>query len=358
MIGMLQRPWLRAAALAAAGAVLAAGGVVALAGRAVSAPKLPPVAADQLLASTARALAAQPALSGDVAAHIDLGLPRLLDGQGGVAEQINSLAGDHRLRVWTSAAGLRVADLLPAAERVLVVGRQDAWAWDSGSFTAYHLRAGTARAHQEATAPAPGSVAPDPLALARRALAAITPSTRVTVAQNLWVAGRSSYTLTLTPRTNATLVGRVEVSVDSARRLPLRVAVYARGARSPAVWSAFTRIGFGPLDPKLFRFAPPPGATVRQGGEHGTERPDASGGSASGLVPRTFGSDWSTVVAIPLPASAAERGAGPRGLDPTRLLPFSGPLFSARLAPRGDHAWLLVGMVPQPALARAEAQLS
>ena len=69
--------------------------------------------------------------------------------------------------------------------------------------------------------------------LARRALAAIDPTTRVTVAGSTSIAGRDAYVLSLEPRTNATLVGRVELYVDASRWLPLGGAVFARGAPRP-----------------------------------------------------------------------------------------------------------------------------
>jgi outer membrane lipoprotein-sorting protein len=337
--------WLRPlAAVGAAGALLVAVPVT-VAGRAASAPRLRPLPADRLVASVAAALAAAPPLQGELTAHVDLGLPSLeLPGVG--ADRFASFFGDHRLRVWSSPDGHKLADLLPAAERSLVAGRDGAWAWDSSTFTAWRLADGpTARAAD----PSGLLDLADPLALARRSLAAIQPSTAVSVAAGARVAGRPAYVLRLVPRTGATLVGRVEVAVDAARRVPLRVAVYARGAAKPSVQAAFTRVRFGPVDPATFTFRPPPGATVRRP-RLPEDRPEHRG-RAPEYRPRTFGTGWATVVALPLPSSARP------GPELTALLPFSGPLFSARLAVRGDDRWLLYGAVPQAALAAAEAKL-
>src|SRR5439155_18457066 len=76
------------------------------------------------------------------------------------------------------------------------------------------------------------------------------------------VAGRAAYVLVVEPRTSATLVGRIEVSIDAESHLPLRVAVFARGAGAPAISAGFTAVGFGPIPPRTFAFSPPPGATV------------------------------------------------------------------------------------------------
>ena len=338
--------WLRPlAAVAAAGALLVAV-PVAVAGRAASAPRLQPLPADRLVASVAAALAAEPSLQGELAARVDLGLPSLAGVPGASGDQFASFFGDHRLRLWSSPDGHRLADLLPAAERSLVAGRDGAWAWDSSSFTAWRLADGPAVRAVDALDPSRLLGLVDPLALARRSLAALDPSTAVSVAAGARVAGRPAYVLRLVPRTRETLVGRVEVAVDAARRVPLRVAVYARGAAKPAVQAAFTRVRFGPVDPATFSFRPPPGATIRRPG-----LPKEPPGRAPEYLPRTFGSGWATVVALPLPGSARPSP------ELTALLPFSGPLFSARLAVRGEDRWLLYGAVPQAALVAAEAKL-
>jgi hypothetical protein len=345
----------RALAVLAAALVLVAAVMVATAGRAASAPKLPALPADQLAASTIRALGALPPVSGSVAARVDLGLPQLLDSTyGAAASQVNSLFGDHRMRVWASADGLKVADLLAGAERSVTVDarRRDAWAWDSGSSTAYHLHV-PERARPEAR---PGGVpTPDPLTLARLGLAELAPTTAVSVAGNAWVAGRAAYTLVLEPRSPATLVGRVEIGVDAERRVPLRVSVYPRGSRVARVSAAFTSVRFGRVPASTFAFAPPPGAKVRQGDVAGP--PGAAGQSVAGYRPRTFGVGWATVAAVPVQAPEAARRPGSDALDPSSFLPFSGPLFSASLVQRGDHAWLLVGAVPQRGLAAVESEL-
>ena len=79
---------------------------------------------------------------------------------------------------------------------------------------------------------------------------------------------------------------------------------------------------------------------------------------ASGPDVRTFGSGWAAIVAVRAPTlqQLAQATAG-AGVNVPSLLPFSGPLFSIALVPRGDHAWLMFGAVPQSALQRASADL-
>jgi outer membrane lipoprotein-sorting protein len=380
------------AVIALAGVLLVSTAAIAAAAR--SSPQLAPVSAERLVANMLRSMSADPPVSGAMTAHLDLGFPDLPDegpGQAtGPAAIIASLGGNHRLRVWHSRDGVRVSDLLPTAERSIVVSRTQAWLWDSSSMTAVRLGTGidpgTAIAAQKAASMM------DPVQLAQQALAAIAPTTRVTVAGSTSVAGRSAYVLSLEPRTSATLVGRVELYVDASRWMPLGGAVFARGATSPALSVKFTSVSFAPIDPAVYRFTPPAGAKIvtphRSFHAAGScpppmqcpmQPPPMSGSASAGnattgkattglgkrinprLSPsnvRTFGSGWASIVAVRAPTfqQLAQATAG-TGIDVPRLLPFAGPLFSVSLVPRGDHAWLMFGAVPPSALQSASVNL-
>jgi hypothetical protein len=341
------------------GAVLVAVAVVAVEGPASSSPKLPPVAPDSLIPSVLHAAERHPPVSGRIVAHVDLGLPQFPVEGGSAATGpgalVASLAGDHVLRLWRSDGGARISELLPFSERSITVGRSDAWAWDSSTFTAYHLGPFPAGTSGLLATENPASLV-DPLELARKSLAAITPTTVVSVGETARVAGRSVYTIVLEPRTSATLVGRIEVSVDAAERVPLRVAVFARGARKATLSVGFTSVSFAPISPDVYRFVPPPGATIvtvpRPGLEAGQGEMYASlPGGIQGF--RTFGAGWSSVAAVRI--EALPKSEGSAGL--ASFLPYSGPLFSIRLVQREGHEWLVYGAVPQSALAAVEPQL-
>jgi hypothetical protein len=271
----------------------------------------------------------------------------------GVLAQIS---GTHHLRIWRSVDGLRVADILPRSERALFVSRTEAWAWDFAAFTAYRLPAPPPRPPVEGSGGASAML--DPLDLARRALAAISPTTAVSVSGTARVAGRAAYVLALVPRSGTTLVRRVEIDVDAESRLPLRVAVFARGRTSAPLQAAFTSVSLASIDASVYRFSPPPGAKVVDALHAGY-----GSGAAAAVIGRygtpsdaqTFGSGWDSIAALRLP-KAPNRGAS-GGLDLARFLPLSGPLLSIRLVERGDHAWLVYGFVSQEALAAVEPKL-
>jgi outer membrane lipoprotein-sorting protein len=391
MARLVRSPRLRGIAVVVVAGVLLVS-TAALAGGARSSPQLAPVSAERLVANVIHTVSADPPISGSMTAHFDIGLPDFPD-EGpatptGPAALIASFSGDHRLRVWHSRDGARLSDLLPTAERSIIVSRTQAWLWDSSSMTAVRLGAGADPAAAAAARKAASMI--DPVQLAHQALAAIDPSTRVSVAGSTTIAGRDAYVLSLEPRTSATLVGRVELYVDASRWLPLGGAVFARGASSPALSARFTTVSFGSIDPAVYRFTPPQGAKVitPRGLMHGAagncpppmECPTAppapttgyappSGGSTPEVPPpgrqlsssdvRTFGSGWATIVAVRAPTlqqlEQATSGAGLAAVP--KLLPFSGPLFSVQLAERADHAWLLFGAVPPSTLQRASADL-
>jgi hypothetical protein len=348
--------------------VIVVGSVVGMAAvRASSQPSLPPIEPDELIASTLQALGTRAPVSGRVDARLDLGLPQPL--VGALAERAGPLAsvlGDHRLRVWRSADGLRISDLLTLGERSLSVSRPrgEAWAWDSRTFAAYRLGGIPEGGHPHVGGSPAGSLL-DPLELARRSLEAASATTLVEVRGTTRVAGRDAYLMVAVPRTDETLVQRIEIAIDAEHRLPLRVAVHARGTDEPSLAAAFTSVDFGPIDPSVYVFSPPPGATVsdledegsKHAGRHDHSEGDGAGNDAHGRVVSTFGEGWATIVAVRL-SSDKVKALSVGEPSPLSFLPLSSNLFSIRLADRGDHAWLLYGAVSQTELLEAEAKLS
>jgi hypothetical protein len=343
----------------AVGTALLLSGIGLAAARAASSPHLATISPQALLATVLRADGRNGPISGSVTARINLGFPEIPDQFAGAAQGplaiLSYLSGTHRLRVWHSADGLRVADLLPVAERSLFVSRTDAWAWDSATFTAYHLGPFPASGHESPL----GLVDPD--ALARRSLEALDPTTAVRLGTPLRIAGRDAYVLVLTPRTPETLVGSIQIGIDAARRVPLSVSVYPRGKGAPAISTAYSSVSFATIDPSIYRFVPPKDAKVeRPYVGTGTGGPEPKSQLFAGFQaqpPRVFGAGWATIVAVRTPAMKELLQASDQAGQIAALLPYSGPLFSARLVDRGDHAWLVAGFVPQSALARLEPDL-
>jgi hypothetical protein len=232
--------------------------------------------------------------SGTVVSQLSLGLPELpaLGSLGDGSSMASLLAGANTLQVWYGGLDKqRVALLGSTDETDLFRDGRELWQWSSADRVAVHtvLPAGT-RA-PVASLLTPGDLtAVTPSALARQALTALEPSTKVTVVRGREVAERSAYELVLTPRASATKIGSVRISVDGATKVPLGVQIYARGATSAAVDVAFTRIRFGRPSDTSFKFAPPPDAKVR------TNTPELPTRDPANRRPTKTGTSWTTVV--------------------------------------------------------------
>jgi hypothetical protein len=350
-------PRRRAVGAAVVLALTAVAGIGLVSVRADDHPALPPVAAEELLASTIDAASRPASISGEVSSNLDLGLPQLpssLGGGVGPLSILTSFLGEQHWKVWSSPDGLRVAHLLPAREQDLVVSPTDVWWWDSAALRAVHLDLAALRRDVglPATGGAAGAPSPDPVQLARTLIDAVAPCASVSVQGTERVAGRDAYVLALIPLSSDSLVGSIRVSIDAQTRLPLRVEVRAAGSEDAPISSGFTSVSFGPVDPATFSFDPPPGANVRDASDAAAGGGDRSG--APGDLPaiadaQTFGSCLGVVVAVrldgPLPTRAAE------------VLPLGGRLGSVIAVDRGDHTWLLAGLVDVDALEARAASL-
>ena len=296
-----------AGVLAAVGAVLAG----ALIGTAQASPALPARTPGQLLAAVAGRSGPLPALTGIVVESASLGLPNL-PGNDNPSSIAALLTGSHTLRVWyADPRHFRLAVPGMASESDLIVNGSTAWYWQSttNSVTRFPL---PARDHPAGHGPAP-AMALTPQQAARQALAAVGPSTRVSVQDNVTVAGEAAYQLVLAPRSANSLIGQVRIAVDGTRNVPLRVQIFARGARSPAFQVGYTAISFVRPAASNFSFSPPPGAKVKTG----TLLPGGWSGrapltrKAPAVKPRAMGRDWLTVAV--LPASALSEMSGGAG---------------------------------------------
>jgi len=309
-------------------------------GQAEPGPNLPDVAPAELIASTLSAIAERTPVSGTVTTHLDLGLPQLPSSLGGATGVAGVLSADQTFKEWRSPDGVRVAQILPLAERDIVASPTDLWYWDSDLNTAWHLPVPADA--QMPQPPSPG----DLQAITDNVLAAVEPYARVSIADPTVVAGRDAYVLRIAPVAQHTLVGHIDIAIDSQARLPLRLQVFAKGSADASISIGFTSVEFSPVDPSMFSFTPPQGATVKEiaAAPAGSVEPAAGGAPEV----RTFGKGFDLILAV----RVAEV---PKDLR--SLLPYAGALGSADLVELGDHAWIVAGAVAPDALAEVESRL-
>jgi len=303
---------LATAALAAVAAGAIGLGVLTMPAGARSEPALPPVSAEDLVASV---LAAKtPAFGGTVTVDNGLGLPALP----GVAEFAPLTQPGTTFRVWSDGQGHgRLALPSRGSEQVLIEDGTTLWRYDSSSRTATALEHGARPARQRLPVT-------DPAQTARELVGTVRQSSTVTVDGTGYVAGRPVYQLVLTPApTERTLLREVRVAVDLVLRVPLQLTVLTNGSPDPALQIGFTDLNVGTQDPALFQFTPPAGVTVER------LEPSKAGApgqpDAAGTMVRTQGDGWDTVVLGQLPRAGSDPQRDPLAVFQQIGRPASGP---------------------------------
>jgi outer membrane lipoprotein-sorting protein len=313
--------------------------------------------------------------SGTVVQHADLGLPDIstLGGGRGSSDLSSLITGSHTMRVWYDGPQkVRLALLGTLGESDLIRNGSNLWNWSSknNSVTHYALPADAGKQAEKAPAGTPLT----PQQAAEKALAAVNPTTRVTVSGTVSVAGRSAYELVIAPRDTTSLVGSVKIAVDSATHEPLRVQIFAKGHSKAALEVGFTQISFTKPGAAQFQFTAPKGATVKQGnlgglaGGHGSKQHPASPPKAKHAVPSkagepaVVGTGWSQVLVVkdftmPSGKSAGQFGSLLHNLPQVSGSWGSGRLFTSSLinALITDDGRLVVGAVPANQLYAAAA---
>jgi outer membrane lipoprotein-sorting protein len=259
-------------------------------------PVLPERSAASLLAGLMTAPA--PALSGTVVETARLGLPDLpTTGSGQAALSWENLAtGTHTARVWLDGGQRqRIALLGDLAESDVVHNGRDVWVYSSTTNSVQHLTlpAGT-HSSDGAADPAMPVLTPDQVAA--RVLAAVNPTTAVTVDSTAVVAGQPAYQLVLSPRDHRSLISSVTIALDSATLTPLRVQVYGADRTTPAFETAYTDISFTRPSADVFAFTPPAGARVHTDG-HGSSL-QGQPATAADLGRSVIGTGWTAVLVV------------------------------------------------------------
>lgn len=158
-------------------------------------------------------------------------------------------------RLWVRSDGRGRLELQSNAGDVQVVWNQgEATVYDASSNTVYRIEL---PARQRQAQHAPPSVAGIGAFLAQ-----LTKHVNVSSAQPSNVGGRPAYTVQLSPKEPGGLLGSVRLSWDATHGVPLRAAIYARGATKPVLELKATSISYGAVPLSTVAIAPPAGATV------------------------------------------------------------------------------------------------
>lgn len=243
------------ALIAAALVVLGAGAAIAVAALNSDGPTPPP----RPLAQALKQGLSAGELPG-VTARIEF-TNKLIDG--------SSLAGRDPIltgatgRLWASADGKVRLELQGSDGRdaQIVYDGTTAWLYDASANTVYRLavpakdRAKAARKDRTRTGP-------PTLAEIRRGLKRLARSADLSRAIPSNVAGQPAYTVEISPKHDAGLLGGAQLAWDAARGVPLRAAVYADGQSDPVLELKATDISYGTVPASTFAISPPTDAKV------------------------------------------------------------------------------------------------
>lgn len=318
------RAWLApiAAAVVVIGGAVALGGVHPGSALAAAHPSLPTQTPEQLL--TAVENSSTRAASGTVTESAHWGLPSLPGSADSASLNWQGLlTGNHTMRVaFDGADKQRIAVLGSLSESDLVHDGKDLWTYTSATNAVTHsVLTSDTEAHSGSDANPAESLTPD--GAARRLLAAISPTTDVSVDATQRVAGRSAYTLVLSPKDRRSTVRKVAIAVDGRSFVPLSVKVYG-SSNTAAFQTTFTSISFKTPSASTFAFHPPTGSTVAAD-PFGLAGQRVGASAAGGPPPprlTTLGSGWATVVEIPagIAAGGSDAVDRHRAASPTALL--------------------------------------
>jgi outer membrane lipoprotein-sorting protein len=331
-------------------AVTVAGAVLATSAAADPTPAgLAPRTATELLADLAAPTTE--ALSGTVTETANLGLPELPGSAASSLGPLTLLSGTHTLRVWADGpTRSRVALQGQLAEYDVVRSGRDVWTWSNEKSEAAHL----VLPERTTAPPLPVDVLGTPAQAAAAALAAVDPSTGVSVEDAVTVAGRAARQLVLTPKGSGSLVGSVRIAVDASTNVPLRVQVFAAAdTTTPALEVGFSAISYSTPDAAVFTFTPPAGASVTELAAPAATTPGDPGRTAQ--RPTVTGTGWTSVVELSGVDLTALTQGRPQLLDQLTTRVAQGRVLSTALVSvlLSDDGRVLVGAVPPATLEAA-----
>jgi outer membrane lipoprotein-sorting protein len=289
-----------------AGAVVITGAAIAatLVPSAQASPVLPVRTGAQLLAAVGSGSGKVSPFTGTVVENASLGLPDL-PGVDDPTSITSMLAGSHTTRIWYGGPGrVRVSVPGQLSESDIIANGNTLWYWQSKQNAVTKLQL-PARQHH---ARQPRLPVLTPQQAARQALAAVGPSTRVSVQSNVVVAGQNAYQLVLAPKSPSSLIGSVRIAVDARNSVPLRVQIYTRHGTSPAFQVGFQSISFVTPAAANFDFSPPPGAKVSTESPSSQDRASPMLPQQAAGGPTVMGKDWLSVAVLPAADAASVLG--------------------------------------------------
>jgi outer membrane lipoprotein-sorting protein len=194
-------------------------------------------------------------------------------------------------RLWISSDGeLRLELQGGAGDTEIVVSHDTAMLEDLATNTVYEVTLPKRSSSASSTSGSTGATGPTaasgdgvPTASSiQTALTKLMGAVNVGAATPTDIGGAPAYTVTISPKHPAGLLGEAVLGWDAQHGMPLDVAIYASGNTTPVLELRATSVSFGAVDPSVFAISPPPGAKVVRISPQGPPGTDSTG---SGTAP-------------------------------------------------------------------------
>lgn len=261
MSSFIRRTSLRRLLVAAATAIATAIAGTAVALAVTTGPTPPP----KPLANAIHDALAAPAPSG-VSAQVHL-VNNLFEGSE-VASQAGSAGGSQSSnpllaggdgRLWASEGKLRLELQSQQGAIELLYDEGTLTVYEPSSETVYRYTPPAGKGAGRDGSEADASHAVPTVASIEQELAKLAGKLDISGATPTDVAGQPAYAATASPKRGGGLFGDAELAWDASNGAPLRFAIYAKGARSPAIELTVTEVSFGPVPASTFSLALPSG---------------------------------------------------------------------------------------------------
>lgn len=181
-------------------------------------------------------------------------------------------AGDHSAgdplltgatgRLWMSKNALRLELQSANGDTQIVVNNGKVWAYHPSSNTVYEATLPAQNSSDSASADESKTQTIPSLAQIQTELNKLTQHLGVSGAKPTDVAGRPTYTVSVSPKQSGGLLGGAQLAWDAVRGVPLRFAIYAKGDSTPVIEMKATSISYGQVPRSDFAISPPAGAKV------------------------------------------------------------------------------------------------
>jgi outer membrane lipoprotein-sorting protein len=185
-------------------------------------------------------------------------------------------------RLWANSNGGRLELQSTAGDVQVTWNDKKATIYDASSNTAYTFDLPPQKADSGTTTDAHAIPSVNEIT---KFLTDISKQWTVSGAEPSNVAGEQAYTVKVSPSHDGGLLGSAQLAWDALNGVPLRIAIYAQGASSPALALEATQISFGDVPNSDVQVSPPAGAKVVDLSSQTNGTGTNSGKPITGLAP-------------------------------------------------------------------------